>query len=82
MIGKAANLRPGIAIRAITEGLKLLKERSEAIVYSDSQYAIYGASGRNKRKMNLDLWKELDNAAKPHCLTFQWMPQHKDDWIN
>jgi ribonuclease HI len=70
-----------LAIRAITESLKLLNGPSNVTVYSDSQYAIYGASGRNKRKMNLDLWKELDKAAKPHNLTFQWMPQHKDDWI-
>lgn len=70
-----------LAIHAITEGLRQLKGPSEAIVYSDSKYAIYGASGRNKRKMNLDLWEELDKAAKPHSLTFQWMPQHKDDWI-
>jgi ribonuclease HI len=52
-------------ILAIAVGLEALKPPlGEVHIYSDSQYAIMGGSGRWARKTNHDHWRRLDAAVQ------------------
>ncbi len=68
-------------LQAITEGLKVLKGK-ECKIYTDSMWALNGATGVHKRRKNLDLWGEYDRAATGKDLTFQWVKAHKGDILN
>jgi len=53
-------------MKAIIEGLKMLPPKSNVLVVSDSQLAINCAARKWKRKKNLDLWSEYDEASAGH----------------
>jgi ribonuclease HI len=61
---------------AVIAALESMKWPTAAVIYSDSKLVINCASGRWKRKKNLDLWKRLDAAASRHDLRWQWVKGH------
>ena len=63
-------------MKAIIEGLKMLPPKSNVLVVSDSQLAINCAARKWKRKKNLDLWSEYDEASAGHDIDFEWVPGH------
>ena len=76
-------------LMAVIAGLEALNRPCTVEIYSDSQYVVNafnqrwvdgwlkkgwrGASGPVK---NVDLWKRLLEAARPHQLTFTWVKGH------
>lgn len=60
------------AIRA----LKRLRAHSVIEVFSDSKYLIETMRGNMRKKSNLDLWSELENAAALHSVNWIWMPRN------
>ena len=83
-------------LMAIIKGLGMLKEPCEVTVYSDSQYCVdaflqgwvYGwqrngwrTASRDEVK-NVDLWKELLSAMRPHKVTFVKVKGHADNEHN
>ncbi|MFW5632432.1 MAG: ribonuclease HI [Acetivibrio ethanolgignens] len=71
-------------------GLEALNRPCEVELYSDSQYLVKAFNehwidgwikkgwkrGRNEPVKNVDLWKRLLEAKKPHQVTFIWVKGH------
>lgn len=73
-LGNATNQQAEIA--AATIGLETLTEACRVHVISDSRYVIETMSGRFRRKANHEWWARLDEAAKPHKITWAWTKGH------
>jgi len=73
-LGNATNQQAEIAAAAV--GLESLKEKCTVTLMSDSRYVVETMGGTWKRKTNHDWWKRLDNAAKLHLITWQWVKGH------
>ncbi len=71
-------------LKAVIEGLKLLKEPCEVEVVSDSSYVVKAINEwleswkkRDFKKVkNPDLWQEYIKVAKPHKITATWVRGH------
>lgn len=64
-------------IKAVTEGLKTIPEKSLVAVYSDSFYVVKTMWGHFRRKKNLDFWAELDEQlARHNDVIFNWLRGH------
>ena len=56
-------------LQAVVEGLKSLHRSHgpcNVLVYSDSQYVVYGINRGHKRNKNVGFWTALDDAIKLH----------------
>lgn len=73
-IGRATN--QAAEIKAATAALWALTRRCDVTVYSDSKYLIETMNGNYSRKANLDLWHDLDMAAKTHEVEWRWVKGH------
>ena len=82
-------------LRAVIEGLNMLKKRCAVTVYTDSQYVLKGATEwlhkwkrngwRNSARKpveNKDLWEALDIALQNHHVKFIWVKGHNSDPLN
>ncbi len=78
-------------LRAAVEGLKMLKERCQVTITTDSEYVRKGITEwihgwkRNswrtadkKPVKNQDLWQELDTQVNRHDATWKWVKGHAD----
>ncbi|MGN0161229.1 MAG: ribonuclease HI [Lachnospiraceae bacterium] len=77
-------------LMAAIVGLESLKKPCEVELYSDSQYLIKAFNdhwlegwikkgwkrGKNEPVKNVDLWKRLLEATKPHQITWIWVKGH------
>jgi ribonuclease HI len=63
-------------ITAAIAGLRAVREPSLITLYSNSQYVIKTLTQGWKRIKNVDLWARLDQAARPHRVTWQWVRGH------
>ena len=73
-LGNATNQQAEIA--AATVGLENLKEPCSVTLMSDSRYVVETMGGTWKRKTNHEWWKKLDDASKPHQITWKWVKGH------
>lgn len=82
--GEAETTNNRMELRAVIEGLKLLKEPCEVTVVSDSTYVVKainewltGWVAKNFKKVkNDDLWREFVKVAKPHRISAVWVRGH------
>lgn len=77
-------------LMAVIAGLEALNRPCKVEIYSDSKYVVDAFNqhwidswikkgwkrGKNEPVKNMDLWKRLLEAAKPHTLTFVWVKGH------
>ncbi|HEO99556.1 MAG: ribonuclease HI [Campylobacterales bacterium] len=82
--GEAHTTNNRMELRAVIEGLKLLKEPCQVEVVSDSSYVVkainewlagWKAKGFKKVK-NVDLWEAYLEAAGPHQVHGTWIRGH------
>lgn len=73
-LGTATNQQAEIAAAAL--GLSSLREPCRVRVVTDSRYVVETMSGRFRRKSNLEWWQKLDEAARPHQVTWEWAKGH------
>lgn len=73
-LGTATNQQAEIA--AATLGLSSLREACRVRLVTDSRYVVETMSGRFRRKSNLEWWEKLDEAARPHNITWEWAKGH------
>lgn len=73
-LGKATNQQAEIAAAML--GLSSLREPCRVRVVTDSRYVVETMSGRFRRKSNLEWWEKLDEAARPHSITWEWAKGH------
>lgn len=83
-------------IKAVIEGLKVLKEKCELSIYSDSQYVVSAfnegwindwvlrgwKTASKSQVKNVDLWEELLENLKGHSYTFIKVKGHADNEYN
>jgi ribonuclease HI len=74
--GDAVTTNNRMEIMAAIVGLRAVREPSVITLYSDSQYLIKTLTQGWKRMKNVDLWAQLDQAAMPHRVTWQWIRGH------
>ena len=76
-IGPSTNQRAEIIAAAL--GLESLTQPCKVTLRSDSKYVVQTMTGNFRRKTNADCWTRLDNAAKPHEVTYEWIEGHTGD---
>lgn len=83
-------------IMAAIVGLEALTKPCQVELYSDSQYLVNAFNqhwidswlkkgwkrGKNEDVKNVDLWKRLLEAKKPHQVTFIWVKGHDGHEMN
>lgn len=82
-------------LRAVIEGLKILKKLSEVTIYTDSKYVMDGItkwifnwkkngwkSSDKKLVKNVDLWQELDVEVAKHQIKWVWVKGHNGNKFN
>ena len=87
--GEALTTNNRMELTAVIEGLRSLKKRARARVYTDSQYVQKGISewihswkrrgwltADRKPVKNVDLWKKLDEVARQHNVEWHWVKGH------
>jgi ribonuclease HI len=90
-IGEPATTNNRMALRSAIEALRVISRRGgrfRVLFTSDSQYLVkgmtewvYGWASRGWRRKegaieNLELWRELVEAAAPHRVQWQWVRGH------
>ena len=76
-------------IVAAIEAIKLVKEESDIIIYTDSKYLMNGINiwihswkknnwktSGNKNVKNVDLWKAIDESNSKHSIKWNWVKGH------
>jgi ribonuclease HI len=82
--GEAHTTNNRMELKAVIEGLKLLKEPCCVEVVSDSSYVVkainewlVGWIAKNFAKVkNVDLWQEFIEVSKPHTVKGTWIKGH------
>lgn len=87
--GEANTTNNRMELLAVIRGLEALKRRCQVAVYTDSQYVHKGISewiANWKRRgwmtaakepvKNADLWRELDEVAQRHDVSWHWVRGH------
>lgn len=83
-------------LRAVIEGLKLLKEPVELNIYSDSAYVVNAflenwienwqsngwRTASKKPVQNVEIWQELLSLLEPHNVTWNKVKGHADNPYN
>lgn len=64
---------------AVIEALKYLKRPCQVELYTNCQFLINCIQLHWKRKSNLDLWDNLDNAVVSHDITWIWIKGYKEE---
>lgn len=83
---------PRMELKAVIEAFKVLTERCDIQVYTDSTYVQKGMEGwlkawksrgwktnRGNDVKNVDLWKELDELSSKHKVKWNWVKGHSGD---
>jgi len=73
-LGQATNQQAEIAAAAL--GLEALREPCRVRVVTDSRYVVETMAGRFRRKSNPDWWQRLDEAVRPHEVSWEWAKGH------
>ncbi len=87
--GDADTTNNRMEMRAVIEGLNALRQPCEVELYSDSKYVIDGitkwihgwkkrgwVNAAKKPVANAEMWRELDEAARRHNITWHWVKGH------
>src|SRR5277367_1968945 len=69
-------------ITAAIEALRAIPDGVPVIVRSDSQYVVKTMNDGWRRRENVDLWPALDNEARRHRTSFEWVRGHASDPLN
>lgn len=69
-------------LKAIIEALSCVPNNGECVIYTDSQLCINCATGKWKRKANLDLWEEYNIVSHAKIISFEWVKGHSGNKYN
>ena len=93
--GDAATTNNRMELTAAAAALEALKKPAKVVVYTDSEYVKNGITRwmtgwvrKNWRSStgdpvkNMDLWRRLLDAEKPHQVEWKWVRGHSGDVMN
>ncbi len=61
---------------AVIQGLRQLTRPAKLTIFSDSQYVINTMTKGWKKKANQELWAQLEAAAQPHQIKWEYVRGH------
>lgn len=79
---KKINTNNRMELMAIVEALKRLPRHRSCHIYTDSQWALKGATGQQRRHKNLDLWDMYDEVSQGKAVEFSWVKGHRGNVMN
>jgi len=80
--GEKSTTNNKMELQAVIEGLRFIKSKEKCKIYSDSLYVINCATGKWKRKANLDLWNEYEKVSFDKNIEFEWVKGHSGNEYN
>ena len=80
--GDSCTTNNRMELTAIIEALSSIKSDTECTIYTDSQLCINCATGKWKRKANLDLWEKYDISKQNKIIHFEWIKGHSGNKYN
>jgi len=80
--GEKSTTNNKMELQAVIEGLRFIKLKEKCKIYSDSLYVINCATGKWKRKANLDLWNEYEKVSFDKNIEFEWVKGHSGNEYN
>ena len=69
-------------LTAVIEALSCVAFGLECKIFSDSMLVINCATGKWKRKANLDLWKRYDSVVSGKKVIFEYVKAHNGNYYN
>jgi len=69
-------------LTAVIESLNLIDNNNAIELFTDSQLTMNCATGKWKRKTNLDLWSQFDIAIKDKHVIWNWVKAHNGNKYN
>nr|CAH7769528.1 unnamed protein product [Callosobruchus chinensis] len=82
-------------LKAVINGLKMLKVSCKVVLHTDSQYIKQGITewinkwrtngwktANKKSVKNVELWKELDEIVLQHDINWKWVKAHSGNTYN
>ena len=73
--GESYTTNNRMELTAVIEALNMI-QGNEYEIYTDGQLTMNGASGKWKRKANLDLWEKYDMNSKNVKIIWKWVKAH------
>ena len=64
---------------AVIKGLEAVDSSVKVLISSDSTYVINTMTKGWKRKVNHDLWDQLDRLVRSHDVSWRWVRGHSGD---
>ncbi len=64
---------------AVIKGLEAVDPTAKVLISSDSTYVINTMTKGWKRKVNHDLWDQLDRLVRSHDVSWRWVRGHSGD---
>ena len=64
---------------AVIKGLEAVDPSAKVLISSDSTYVINTMTKGWKRKVNHDLWDQLDHLVKDRDISWRWVRGHSGD---
>lgn len=80
--GEKSTTNNRMELKAIIEALSCVPNNGECVIYTDSQLCINCATGKWKRKANLDLWEEYNIVSQGKMISFEWVKGHSGNKYN
>lgn len=87
--GKKLTTNNQMELQAVIEGLKIVREKCEITIYTDSKYVKNGIekwifnwkkngwkTANKKPVKNQELWQSLDEELNNHIISWQWVKGH------
>ena len=69
-------------LTALIEAISCVPTYKSCIIYTDSQLCINCATGKWKRKANIDLWELYDKISLNKVVKFEWVKGHSNNYYN
>lgn len=87
--GEAMSTNNRMELTAVIRGLQALNKTCDVVITTDSKYVLTGITewmdnwkkrnwrtANRKPVLNVDLWKELDEAVAKHAIEWVWVKGH------
>jgi ribonuclease HI len=68
-------------LQAVIEALNFI-DNKEIVIFTDSQWVIKCATGKWKRKANIDLWSQYDVSSHGKKIHYIWVRGHNGNKYN
>jgi len=80
--GEPSSTNNRMELTAVIEALRCVSDGGSYVIYTDSLLTLNCATGKWKRKSNVDLWKIYEEVSVGKTLSWVWVKAHNGDMYN